>query len=131
MKQYFALLLASIAAITSAFAESYSTEVTMTPQKGKGTYEVVVNVSQLVEQDGKITEKLLGQPKLSSPFGSPASMRIGPEPTSENYKREENVTVDASWPKTGETGVALCTVTIKRGDKVVSKSTMKFTLDDK
>ena len=131
MKKHFALLLASITVVSSVFAESYSTEVTMTPQKGKGTYEVVVHVAELVEQDGKVTEKLLGQPKLSSPLGSPASMQIGPEPTSKNYKTEDNVTVEVSWPKAGETGVALCTVTIKRGDKVVSKSTMKFMLEDK
>jgi hypothetical protein len=131
MKTHFALLLTSIAAVTSSLGASYSTEVTMTPQKGKDTYEVIVNITELVEQDGKVTEKLLGQPKLSSPFGSPASMHIGPEPTSEEFKKEDNITVDVTWPKGGESGVAICTVTIKRGDKVASKSRMQFTLEGK
>jgi type III secretory pathway component EscV len=129
MKKHFALLFAFFAIVSSSWAASYSTEVTMTPQKEKDTYEVNVNITELVEQGGKATEKSLGQPKLKSPFGSPASMYVGPDAASENYQKEDNVTVDVTWPKAGETGVAICTVTIKHGDKVVSKSRMRFAIE--
>ena len=129
MKNHFALLLAFIAIVSSSWAASYSTEVTMAPQTEKDSYEVSVNITELVEQDGKVTEKVVGQPRLKSPFGSPASMYVGPESTSENYQKEDNVTVDVTWPKARETGVAICTVTIKHGDKVLSKSRMKFAIE--
>jgi hypothetical protein len=131
MKKHIALLVASFTAITSAVAASYSTEAIMTPQKDKSTYEVVVRVSQLVEQDGKLTEELVARPKVTGPLGVPASLYSGLQPTHADYQKEDNVTVDVSWPKAGENGVAFCTVTVKRGDRVVSKSKLQVTVEDK
>ena len=131
MKTLLALLLASSFQLLCRGAESYSTEINMTSQKDKGVYEVVVQVSELHEQDGKITEKSIGQPRLQSPFGSPSSIRIGPDNQSPDFEKEPNVTVDVSWPKQGEPGAPLCTVTIKRGDKVVSRSKLQFSLKEK
>jgi len=131
MKKHFGLLFALFAIASSSAAASYSTEVTMAPQKEKNEYEISVAITELLTQDGKVTEKLLGQPRLRSPFGSPASMHIGPEPASEQFQKEDNITVDVTWPKAGETGVAICIVTIKRGDKLVSKSTMKLAIEGK
>jgi len=130
MKAFLALLVASSFQLLCGGAESYSTEFNMTSQKNKGVYEVVVQVSELHEQDGKITEKSIGQPRLQSPFGSPSSIRIGPDSQSPDFEKEPNVTVDVSWPKQGEPGAALCTVTIKRGEKVVSRSKMQFAFKD-
>jgi hypothetical protein len=129
MKTLLSITLASLGFISFARGGSYSTEITMAPQKEKGNYEVVVQVAELVEQNGKTIEKLLGQPKLQSPFGSPSSMYVGPERTSANYANEDNITVDVSWPKTGETGIALCTVTVKRGESTVSRSKMQFKVE--
>jgi len=131
MKNVLPILLLFLALIAPAFAASYSTEITMTPQKENGSYEVLVQVAELVEQNGKIMEKPIGQPKLHSPYGSPSSMHIGPESTSPNYQSEPNITVDVSWPKSGEPGVALCAVTIKQGDKIISKSKLQFKLGAK
>jgi len=131
MKSFLLILLGAFLALSTARAGNYSTEVTMTPQKETGTYEVEVQVAELVEQDGKTVEKPIGQPKLKSPFGSPSSIRIGPERGSSNYKQGVNVTLDVSWPKVGEAGAALCTVTIRMGDTVVSRSTTRFKLENK
>ena len=113
-----------------AFPASYSTEATLTPLNGKDAFEVVVRISQLVEVKGKLTEKIISQPKLVSELGVPASIYLGPEPTSRNYLGADNITVDVSWSKTGQTSVASCVVTIKRGDKPVWKSKMQMTIAD-
>jgi hypothetical protein len=52
-------------------------------------------------------------------------------PSHSNYQKEENVTVDVFCPKSGDSGFASCTVTVKWGDKVVSKSKLKVTVEDK
>ena len=103
MKKHIALLIASFTGVTSVIGASYSTEATMAPQKDKGTYDVVVRVSQLVEQDGKVTEELIARPQISGPLGVPASIYAGLQPTQADYQKEDNVTVDVSWPKTGQT----------------------------
>jgi hypothetical protein len=131
MKKHIALFVASLTAVTSVVAASYSTEATMTPQKDKSVYEVIVRVSHLVEKDGKVTEELIARPKVSGPLGVPASMYSGLQPTQADYQKEDNVTVDVSWPKAGQSGVAFCTVTVKRGDRVVSKSKLQVTVEDK
>jgi len=59
----------------------------MTRQKDKGTYEVVVRVSQLVERDGKVTEELISQPKITSSPGAPASLYLGLQPPNPDYTR--------------------------------------------
>jgi hypothetical protein len=42
---------------------------------------------------------------------------------------KDNVTVDVTWPYPSESGVASCAVTIKHGDKVVSKSRMQLQVE--
>ena len=103
----------------------------MTRQKDKGTYEVVVRVSQLVERDGKVTEELISQPKISASPGAPGSLYVGLQPPDPDFKRKENVSVDVSWPEVGKTDFAVCTITVKLGDKIVSKSKMKVTVEEK
>ena len=99
--------------------------------KAKGQYEVVVRVSRLVEQGGNVTEELLSQPRVLSGFGVPASLYAGLQPHHPDYQKEENVSVDVSWPEAGKSGLASCTVTIKRGDKVVSRSKFQVRVEDK
>jgi len=103
----------------------------MTRLPDKGTYEVVVRVAQLVERDGKITEKVISQPRLTSSPGVPASLYAGLQPGNRDYKKEENVSVDVSWPEAGKRDFAVCTVSIKRGDQLVSKTKMQVTVEEK
>jgi len=118
------------APIRSGFRASYSTEATIAPMKSKGRCEVVVRVSQLVERDGKLTEELISQPKIRTGFGVPASLYSGLQPAQPNYQNEDNVSVDVSWPEAGKNGLAYCTVMIKRGDIVVSKSKLQVRVED-
>lgn len=103
----------------------------MTRQKDNGTYEVVVRVSHLVERNGTVTEELIDQPKLTSSPGVPASLHSGLQPSDRDYTKKENVSVDVSWPEAGKRDFAVCTVVVKLGDKIVSKSKMQVTVEEK
>jgi hypothetical protein len=103
----------------------------MTRQKDKGTYEVIVRVSHLVEQGGKVIEELIEQPKITSAPGVPASLHCGVQPSDRDYSKRENVTVDVSWPEAGKQDFAVCTVVVKLGDKVVSKTKTRVTVEEK
>ena len=132
MKRIIALLLAAACAVVpTAVAATYSTETTVTRQKDKERFLVEVRVSQLMERDGKLTEQLIARPRIDSAPGVPASLYSGLQPSHPNYQNEENVSVDVSWPETGQSGFAICSVTVKLGDKVVSKSKMKFDVTGK
>ena len=132
MKKLIALLAAAACTIaTSGIAATYSTEATMTRQKEKGRYLVEVRVLELVERDGQITERLVARPRIDSAPGVPASLYQGLQPSHPNYEKEENVTVDVSWPEVGTTDFATCAITVKLGDKVVSKTRMKVTVEEK
>jgi hypothetical protein len=132
MKKFIALLVAAASAVAfTAVAENYSTEATITPHKDKGTYDLVVRISQLIEQAGKQSEKLISQPRINTAPGVPASLYVGPSPAQADYQTAENISMDVSWPKAGESGVAFCTIIVKRGDKIVSKSKFQLKVDDK
>lgn len=120
------LMVAACAFANAVVAATYSTEATMSLLKDEGTYNVVVRVSKLVEQDGKVVEQLISQPRIKSSPGVPASLHSGLQPSDPNYATDENVTVDVSWPYPNESGTALCAVLIKRGDTVVSKSKLQL-----
>ena len=110
-------------------AAAYSTEATMSLQKDEGTYMVGVRVSRLVERNGKLTEKVIAEPRIQSAPGVPATLYSGLRPGNPNYTTEENVTVNVTWPYPNESGVAYCTVTIKQGDMVVSKSKLQLKIE--
>jgi hypothetical protein len=131
MKKFISVLIATACAVaTTAAAASYSTEATMTRQKDKGTYEVTVRVSSLAERDGKISEKLIEQPKITSSPGVPASLYCGLQPSAPDYRKQENVSVEVSWPESGKRDFAVCTVVVKLGDKIVSKSKLQVVVDE-
>jgi hypothetical protein len=117
--------------LTKTFAASYSTEATMTRQKDKNTYTVIVRVSRLTEQNGKVIEELIAKPEIISSPGDPASMYQGLQSPNPDYQKVENVSVDVAWPKIGESGFALCTVTVKLGDEIVSKSKLQVVVNEK
>ena len=132
MKTLIAVLAVAACAVAStAVATTYSTEATMTRQKDKGTYEVVVRVSHLTERSGEVTEELIEQPKITSSPGVPASLYSGLQPSDPDYTEKENVSVDVSWPEAGKRDFAVCTVVVKLGDKIVSKSKMQVTVEEK
>jgi hypothetical protein len=101
----------------------------MSLQKDEGTYLVEVTVSELTEQNGKVTERVIAKPRILSSPGVPATLHQGVSPKDPDYAKEENFTVDVSWPYPNETGTASCTVTIKRGDSIVSKSRVQLKID--
>ena len=132
MKQIIAVLAVTACVVASAaMGATYSTEATITQQKDKGRYLVDVRILELVEQNGQLTEHIVARPRIESAPGVPASLYQGPQPSQPNYKKEENVTMDVSWPEHGKSGFAICDVTVKLGDKVVSKSKLKVQVDDK
>jgi hypothetical protein len=132
MNQHIAFLIATLATFANTtFAASYSTEATMTRETAKNTYTVIVRVSRLVERDGKLTEQLIARPRIISSPGGPASMYQGLQSPDPDYQKVENVSVDVAWPKIGESGFALCTVTVKLGDEIVSKSKLQVAVDEK
>ena len=127
MKKLVALLIVAPCAFANAVvAANYSTEATMSLQKDEGIYNVIVRVSKLVEQDGRVVEQLISQPRIKSSPGVPASLHSGLQPSDPNYANEENVTVDVSWPYPNESGTALCAVLVKYGDIIVSKSKLQL-----
>src|SRR5207249_8516696 len=114
------LLLVSVClAVSRGSAASYSTDATLSLQKEEGILNVDVRVSRLVEQDGGSAEQLVAAPKIKTAPGVPATLYTGLQPTDPNYAKEENVSVDVSWPYPNETGTAFCVVTIKRGSQIV------------
>jgi hypothetical protein len=132
MKKLIAALVATAWAVAvNAVAAGYSTEATMARLPDKGTYEVVVRVARLLERDGRITENVISQPRLTSSPGVPASLYVGLQPANRDYKKEENISVDVSWPEAGKRAFAVCTVSIKRGDQLVSKTKMQVTVEEK
>jgi hypothetical protein len=132
MKNLLILLIATACAVAATAATAnYSTEATITQQKEKGRFLVEVRVSQLVEQDGNVTEHLIARPRIDSAPGVPASLYSGLSPSHPNYDKEENVTVDVSWPEAGMRGFAICDVTVKLGNKVVSRSRMKMEVENR
>jgi hypothetical protein len=127
MKKIITFLFVSTLTLAAIAADVYySTVATIAPLMDKGQYKVDVRVSRLVEQDGKFVEKLIAQPRLLSGLGCPASLYQGLQPSNPDYQKQENVSVDVSWPYPDESGVAYCTVTVKLGDKLVSKTKVEL-----
>jgi hypothetical protein len=125
------LIVTACAAASPAVAANYFTEATMTRQKDKGTYEVVVRVSRLIERHGRVTEELIEQPRITSSPGVPASLHCGLQPSDRDYTKRENVSVGVSWPEAGTRDFALCTVGVKLGDKIVSQTKMQVTVEER
>jgi hypothetical protein len=131
MNKLIAILLATaFVTANAAFAASYSTEATMTRQKDQNTYEVNVHISHLIERNGTVAEEVIQRPRLISSPGVPASLHCGLSASDPNYAKDENVSVDVSWPETGKRDFAVCTVVIKLGDKIVSKTKMRVTVEE-
>lgn len=122
-------LAAALGISPAVTAATYSTEATMSLQKDEGTYLVEVKVSELTEQNGKVIERVISRPRLQSSPGISATLYSGLRPGQPDYNRQENVSVDVSWPYPSESGTAFCSVTVKRGDSVVSKSRMQLKID--
>lgn len=132
MKKLLTLVSLAVCTVANvALAANYSTEATLTRQKEKGTYEVVVRVSQLVERNGVQVEELINQPKIISSPGVPASLYSGAQRSDSDYSRKENVSVEVSWPAVGKRDFAICKVVVKLGDRIVSKTKMQVAIDEK
>ena len=77
MQKKLITLLVSTACLVgpAVVAATYSTEATMSLQKDEGTFNVVVRISRLLEQDGKLVEQLVDAPKIHTALGVPATLR--------------------------------------------------------
>jgi hypothetical protein len=126
MKSFLTLIAALAVLSYNASAASYSTEAIMTPLMAKGQYTVDVQVFRLTEQNGQSVEELIAKPKIISWLGCAASLYQGSQTNSPDYQTQENISVDVSWPYPSESGTAFCTVIIKLGDEVVSKSKLQL-----
>src|SRR5579862_1254342 len=122
-------LAAALGSAPIAIAATYSTDATMSLQKDAGTYLVEVRICELTEKNGKVTERIISQPRLLSAPGVPATLYSGAQPGKSGYAKTENVTVDVSWPYPNESGTAFCSITVKRGDSILSKSRMQLKID--
>jgi hypothetical protein len=127
MKPYLPFIIVSATFLShTATAASYSTEATITPLLDKGQYQVDGRVSRLVQENGKQVEELVARPRILSVVGCPASFYQGLQPDNPEYRNEDNVRVNVSWPYPKESGLAFCTVIVKHGDEVVSESKLQL-----
>ncbi|MES1180875.1 MAG: hypothetical protein ABUL66_03335, partial [Verrucomicrobiota bacterium] len=55
----------------------------------------------------------------------------GSQTNSPDYQTQENISVDVSWPYPNENGTAFCTVVVKLGNEVVSKSKLQLQIAGK
>jgi hypothetical protein len=130
MKRLFQLLLATaLAAAPTVVADSYTTDANMSPQKDEGTIDVRDRISRLLNQDGRASQELIAEPRIRSSPGVPGSLYVGLQPAHPDFAVKENFSVDMSWPYPMETGTAFCSVTIKRGDTIVSKSRLQLQIE--
>jgi hypothetical protein len=111
-------------------ADSYSIEATITPLRHEGQYEAVARVCRLVDRNGVQTEELLSKPRIVSSAGETGSFYVGPDRNNSNYKKVENISMQVVWPKENQPGAAICTIVVKRGDKIVTRSRMQITLNE-
>jgi hypothetical protein len=115
-----------VAVVSAKGADSYSVEATITLHKETKQYEAVGRVCKLVDRMTKQVEVVIARPSVISTMGSPGSFYVGSSRSDRNYRKLENVTMDVTWPKEGNQGFAVCTVIVKRGDRVLSKSQMQM-----
>jgi hypothetical protein len=85
----------------------------------------------VVQREGKVVEEFIAKPRILSGVGCPASLYQGLQPANPDYQHEDNVSVDVSWPYPDESGVAFCTVVVKHGDELVSKSNLQLQITGK
>ncbi len=117
------LFILTLAWQTLAADTAYSTEATISPGKAKDQYLVQVRVSGIVEPAGQPQEKLISAPRVLATLGQKASCFVG-----SSDPKMETVAVDVFCPKKDASDFAICTVTVKQGTRVVSKSVAKFKL---
>jgi hypothetical protein len=128
MKNIIAVFLVVMSVFTVVAADvSYSTVAAMTLKKDQrgDEYQVVVQVSKLIEQDGKTVEIPISTPRMLAPVGQKASCFVGSDDPA-----KENVSVETFWPeKDSGDGFVSCTITVKREGQILSKSTMRLKMD--
>ncbi len=120
-----------IAVVSSRAADSYSMGATITLHKETKQYEVFAQVCKLVDRRSGQTEEVIARPRTDSALGAPATFYVGSSPSEPAYRKSENVTMDVDWPKEGENNSATCTIVVKRGNKLVAKSKLQVSVQEK
>lgn len=124
-------IVGTLAVVSCIAADSYSVEATITLHKKTKQYEATGRVCKLTDRGAEQVEEVITRPRVISTVGSPGSFYVGVEPSNPNYQNQENVTMDVNWPKEGEGSFAVCTIIVKRGDKVASKSKLRVTVNER
>jgi hypothetical protein len=132
MKTLISVVIAgAVMVISCNAADLYSMEATVTLHKEAKQYEAAARVYRLVDRKEGQAEELVTQPRVLSAVGSPGSFYVGPDRSSLSYRKLENVSMDVAWPSEGQTGFAVCTIVVRRGDRVLAKSKMQVAIDQK
>lgn len=130
MKKIITFLFGSTLALSAIAANvSYSIETTTTLGKDKQQYLVTARISRISEQDGKITETLIQQPRVSTTLGSNAQMTVGSCVPKANVDAL-GISMDVFSPKTVN-DYGWCIITITEDGHVLSKSASKVKFNEK
>ncbi len=124
MRTLLAILLAAICIVDSgAGPASFSTDTTIKASGEAGNYELAVRISHFVKSHGKSEEETIEWPKLKFSRGVPASLRCGLGP---KYPKNGAVDIEVSWPEADTLGRAVCMITFRFGEQVVSRSRIEI-----
>jgi hypothetical protein len=129
MKSLFAVTVAAAISIGSVCAyDAYSMDAAITLNKETKEYQVFAKVLKVGDGKKKDSEEIVARPRIVSARGVPASFYVGPAATDRAYRKSENISMEVSWP---EDSTATCTITVKRGDKLLARSKTQLNLQDK
>ena len=124
MRTLIAVVFATICAVASGAGPlPFSTDSTIKASGEPGSYELAVRISNYVKRHGKFEEETIEWPKMKFSRGVPASLRCGLGP---KYPKNGVVDIEVSWPEAETVGWAVCTITFRFGDQVVSKSRIQI-----
>jgi hypothetical protein len=129
MKTFLILLAMALFPPACGASDSYSIEATISPLHDGRKYEAVGRICRLVDKNGAQSEEPISNPRIVSRVGEPGSFYVGPDRKSSNYKKLENIAMEVIWPEGDQPSFAVCTIIVKRGDKMIARSKLQVMVD--
>jgi hypothetical protein len=124
MRTLLAVVFSGICLVASGASPwSFSTDTTVRARGEAGSYELAVRISHFVKRHGKFEEQTIEWPKLKFSRGVPASLRCGLGP---GYPKNGAVDIEISWPEVDAVGSAVCTISFRCGEQVMSRSRIEI-----